>query len=243
MKLKTSEAVFVIICVCAAVAATASVYFVMDRSFESELIVSYSESDQAEGYDISVLNSATTQDFMQVSGIGEVKAGDIVDYRDAIGGFSRTLQLKDVSGISEALYQRIIEHFYKRELDRDLTVNTEPIEASHDETSASAKETNSVSTKSSEKPAETATKISSAETESVVTVSTEKVMRAVDINSADAAEIAEALMISVELADEIASLRERIQYFSTVQELYLCDGMTAEIYRRVKDYVIIGVSE
>ena len=237
MKLRASETVFALICLCAAIVAVAAVIVVRTRSVENELTVSFAEpSKKADDYDVSVINRATLDDFTQVSGIGQVKASDIIAYRDAIGGFSRVSQLKDVNGISDALYQRIIEYFYSGKripevttaeatADREMstTVSTE-ITVSQTESSQSRHESKNMNTESEN---------------SATTDVPERNIRSVNINSADVSEISDALMIDRDLAEEIVALRERIGFFSAVQELYLCDSMTNDIYGRIKEYVLI----
>ena len=239
MKLRSSETVFAVICLCAAIVAVVMIIVVRGRTAESELTINRSDtSDGVEVYDVAVINSASLEDFTQISGIGQVKAGDIIAYREAIGGFTRASQLMDVNGISDALYQRIIEYFYLnvRQEPENTTVpdssTTESIASSHYITSETETSSTPVTTKGKEEKKPSATSAEATQT-------TEKVMRVVNINSADADEIADALLIDLELAEEIISLRDRIHYFSVVQELDLCDGMTAEIYKRIKDYVVI----
>lgn len=240
MKLKSSETVFAVICLCAAIVAVMMIIVVRERTTESEITVSrYDPSYNGEVYDVAVINSASLEDFTQIGGIGQVKAGDIIAYREAIGGFTRASQLMDVNGISDALYQRIIEYFYlnvqqeHKNTSASDNSTTQSTTSSQDITSETEISSTPVTTKGKEE-----TKKPSA-TSAEATQTTEKVMRVVNINSADADEIADALLIDKELAEEIISLRDRIHYFSVVQELDLCDGMTAEIYKRIKDYVVI----
>ena len=231
MKLRASEAVFLAVCLLAAVISLTAVYIVRGRDVREVVVVTADSAE--EEYDVSVINSASAEDFMRVSGIGEVKAGDIIAYRTALGGFKRVSQLKDVAGISNALYLRIIEYFYLSAHEPEATSppetsTEEPTEASTEPTEKATK----ASTKKTEKT-EPATTASEA-------VTAERVITEVDINSATAEEISQALLIEPELAEEIVALREKIHYFSSVQELYLCDRMTNEIYRAIKDFVIIG---
>ena len=128
MKIKAQEIIFVVICLCAAIIAIATVAIVRDGSADNELTVDRGDpSSENEEYDVSVINFATLDDFMQISGIGEVKAGDIIAYRNALGGFNRVSQIKDVNGISDALYQRIIEYFYKKQAKQQITTAPEDI--------------------------------------------------------------------------------------------------------------------
>lgn len=235
MKPKPFEILFLAVCLAAAAAAVTAVYLSRYRSNESEVYIS-SEQNVEDNYDVSVINSAAREDFMSVSGIGEVKADDIIAYRTALGGFSRVGQLKDIRGISDALYQRIIDYFYgEKPSEPEASEVTQPQVTAPPETSAS--ETSVLPKKTESKKETTTEPTEAAEEEETETL--ERTMRSVAINSASADEIADALMIDIKLAEEIVSLRETIHGFSTVQELDLCGGMTDEIYRRIKGFVII----
>lgn len=235
MKPKPFEILFLAVCLAAAAAAVTAVYLSRYRANESEVYIS-SEQGIEESYDVSVINSATRDDFMSVSGIGEVKADDIIAYRTALGGFSRVGQLKDIRGISDALYQRIIDYFYgEKPSEPEASEVTQPQVTAPPETSAS--ETSVLPKKTESKKETTTEPTEAAEEEETETL--ERTMRSVAINSASADEIADALMIDIKLAEEIVSLRETIHGFSAVQELDLCGGMTDEIYRRIKGFVII----
>lgn len=65
--------------------------------------------------DVSRLNSATVEELMEISGVGKTKAQAVIDYREAIGGFTNFGQLLDVDGISDKLADKIMEHFYEEQ--------------------------------------------------------------------------------------------------------------------------------
>lgn len=54
------------------------------------------------------INRASAEELTQLSGIGEVLARRIVDYRDAHGAFTDAEQLKNVEGIGEAKLEALI---------------------------------------------------------------------------------------------------------------------------------------
>lgn len=53
------------------------------------------------------INTSTLFELTALPGIGEVKAQNIIDYRDINGKFTSLEQLKNVSGISETVYNKI----------------------------------------------------------------------------------------------------------------------------------------
>ncbi len=60
---------------------------------------------------LAAINLATKEQFMQVTGVGETYAQNIIDHRTDIGGFSSASQLLDVTGIGENRLEAIVQHF------------------------------------------------------------------------------------------------------------------------------------
>lgn len=55
------------------------------------------------------INTATKEELMTLSGIGESKAESILQYRTEHGGFSSIEDLKNISGIKDGVYQKIAD--------------------------------------------------------------------------------------------------------------------------------------
>lgn len=53
------------------------------------------------------LNTATKEQLMELSGIGEARAGDIIRYRETHGGFQAIEDIMKVPGIKDAAFQKI----------------------------------------------------------------------------------------------------------------------------------------
>lgn len=56
------------------------------------------------------INTATQEELQKISGIGQKKSEDIVNYREANGGFKSIDELKNVSGIGAATIEKIREY-------------------------------------------------------------------------------------------------------------------------------------
>lgn len=56
------------------------------------------------------INNASVEDLMKLSGIGESKAKNIIEYRDSIGGFKDINDIKNVKGIGDSIFDKIKDH-------------------------------------------------------------------------------------------------------------------------------------
>ena len=65
------------------------------------------EKNSIDNNNLININKATLKELLTLTGIGESKAQSIIEYRNANGEFKDINELKNVSGIGEALFDKI----------------------------------------------------------------------------------------------------------------------------------------
>lgn len=73
------------------------------------VIDSDSSSDNEKSIQVS-LNNSTKEELMTLPGIGEAKAQEIIDYRNANEGFKSIEELKQISGIGDSIFAKIKDY-------------------------------------------------------------------------------------------------------------------------------------
>ncbi|MBL1225959.1 helix-hairpin-helix domain-containing protein [Enterococcus sp. BWR-S5] len=80
-----------------------------ETDFSMEYIIGEADSSETGKLD---LNTATEQELTMLSGIGQKKAQDIINYREAQGGFSSVDELTNISGFGAKTLEKIREFVY-----------------------------------------------------------------------------------------------------------------------------------
>lgn len=200
------------------------------------------------------INLATKEQLMLVKGIGEKTAGDIIAYREAHGVITSIEALSEIDGIGEASIELLREYFYVSD---DVFVpytsatsttvsHTTAAKSTTNTTSRTRKETTTKVTTSritkprtEPQPEETTEETETSPDTTAETEPPEPQRVPVDINHATAQEIADALLLPIEKAEDIVSVREQILYFSNVAELYLVESLTKQDIMDITDYIVI----
>lgn len=87
---------------------TSSVTLLQDSAESSENSSTQSSSKIEKDPNIVVnINTCSAEDLMKIKGIGESKANAIIAYRNVIGSYTSTEEIKNISGISDKFYDSI----------------------------------------------------------------------------------------------------------------------------------------
>lgn len=81
-----------------------------DACIEPDTDIGENINDNQELNGAVSINSATMEQLQMLPGIGEAKAKSIIEYREEHGKFSNIEELKNISGIGEALFAKLKEN-------------------------------------------------------------------------------------------------------------------------------------
>jgi competence protein ComEA len=161
------------------------------------------------------LNQATFEELCTIPEIGAVRAQNIIEYREAHGGFLNLQQLLEVHGIGETIYQKILPYLYL-ETEYPLPEPENPENQENPENPEPEPTEPPEETLPPEPPVinlNTATK--------------EQLLLLPDCDEA--------------LADEILTLRDRdIHIFHHILEITLAEHVTPELFSRWENYLTVA---
>ena len=154
------------------------------------------------------INLVTYDELIQINGVGETTANNIIDFRSKVSKITNMDMLLEVSGIGEKRLELLKNYLYVSESDYQEIISTE------------------ITTKMTEFNTEQITSESVYDDSITTQFTSEFAMRPVNINTASAEEISKCLLIDAELAEKIVELRAEIHYFSNSLFNYLIHAFT-----------------
>lgn len=172
------------------------------------------------------INAASIEEFMLLDGIGEIIAGNIINYRAYMGGFKNIEEIMNVSGIGEKTFSAIKDHIYVE----DPVYYSDPTEIQTDEVEETFQE--SVPINVAEIPE------TNPEAEEYAS-ETQAAYLKYDLNTVTYEELLTIPGIGAETAESIINLRTSIKYFSHPYELLYADGMTEEYLSEIINFFYV----
>ena len=176
------------------------------------------------------INKADKGMLCAVSGIGDKLADNILNYKSRYGDFKSMYELLNVDGIGEGKLGILMKHFYVVN-----DIGSQPPQSVRNTDAKTVQTTSIISTTNI-----TTTSYSSAKTTTATeTQPVTSARRKVNINTADADEIRDALLIDDELAAQIVEIREMIGSYTNIREVLMADGFSQELLVELDEYIEI----
>lgn len=174
------------------------------------------------------INDAYTEALLCVPGIGEVLAGNIMDFIAEKGVITHMDMLLEVEGIGDSKLNSLKEYFYVSDKYTVTTKKAVKVTTSKKQTTTKVTTTKITTTK----PPKT--------TVTTTTTTTAPPMRSmVNINLADKEELKRCLLITDEQAEDIVSLRNDIGAYSNILEVLYCESISDNQYLEIRDYMTV----
>lgn len=165
------------------------------------------------------INTADLDELMKINGIGEVKANEIIYYREQNGGFRNIEEIMNVSGIGETTFWNICDYIY---VENPIYETEDIIEEIPEEIT--------------EPEIQPETFIET-ETEPLITLED---IAPININTADAELLMFLPYVDEQIAQDIITLREQIHGFSHVYELLYVEKLAQNQVAEIVKFVTVG---
>ena len=161
------------------------------------------------------INVADVQELMKLNGIGEVIAGEIVNYREQNEGFANIEEIMNVYGIGEAKFENIRDYIYVQNPVYYVEKVPEEIPEPEKEPEFFQEE-------------EPPTEITLAD------------IAPININTASIEELILLPNVNEQIAQDIITLRESIGGFSHVYELLYVEKLEQKQVEELEEFVTVG---
>ena len=181
------------------------------------------------------INKAPDEQILACPGLNKKAAESLLRYRESVGTIHDLNELRNISGIGKKTLAAIAESFYVSETDT-LTTSTAAAPA------VTAKATTTTAQKTT-KATTAAPKPEKPQPSTTAPAPPPPERRMVNINLADAEEIAEALLITRDQADKIVEMRGKIHGYRSPTEICLIDGFSTEFVLEIRDHITVELPE
>ncbi len=182
-------------------------------STNTEYITTYTEPVTTVFEEIYVnINTADIDELMQINGIGEVIATEIISYREQNGGFRNIEEIINVYGIGEARFERMRNFIYVEN----------PVY--YDDTEVTEEETEPET-------------FPEPETEPEITLQD---VAPININTADIELLTLLPYVDEQIAQDIITMREVLNGFSHVYELLYVEKLEQKEVAEMEEFVTVG---
>ena len=158
------------------------------------------------------INTADIDELMQINGIGEVIATEIISYREQNGGFRNIEEIMNVYGIGEARFERMRNFIYVEN----------PVY--YDDTEVTEEETEPET-------------FPEPETEPEITLQD---VAPININTADIQLLTLLPYVDEQIAQDIITMREMLNGFSHVYELLYVEKLEQKEVAEMEEFVTVG---
>lgn len=164
------------------------------------------------------INKADAALLCTIDGVGSVTAQHILDYKAKVGVIHSMDELLNIDGIGTKTLEKLKKYLFVSDKDKAVTANAT--------ITSKAKTIQSSLTTATTKPKTSKTTV-------------KRTYSQVNINTATAQQIAQALLISVERAQKVVDMRIKISGYTTKLEILLSEAISEEEYLKLEKYILV----
>ncbi|MEZ4775054.1 MAG: helix-hairpin-helix domain-containing protein [Bacteroidia bacterium] len=199
-------------------------------------------SRSAEEYPLLDINLASAEELKKLPGIGDVLSERIVRYRSSLKGFESVEDLGAVYGLKPETLSDIRDYLYVNTMTlSEIRKNSPEIHDLLADNSAKQEEPDPGIRSLNDLPFEELTGNGYSRGNDAASGSAK--IRALDLNTADSAELITLPGIGAVLSGKIIRYRNKVGYFFDVSQLRDIYGLSEENYQRMSPYLYIGSIE
>lgn len=190
------------------------------------------------------INTADCNELMKLYGIGQARAQDIINYRNAHGGFKNIEEIMNVDGIGEKIFLKIHDSIYVKNPVYVTTFKNTSTTTKIAATTVTTADVTSILTSavitetSLPPPTESISAVTETTTEEI-TVSPLEEAAPININTADIETLCLLPHVDEKIAEKIIELKNKINVFSHPYELLYVEELTRKQVAEIIEYVTV----